>query len=397
MLPFSLNDDVKKDEPFVNFSLSDEQKGLKQAAVQFAKKELNEDMIKRDSESLFSFNLWKKCADFGIQGLPIPRRYGGQGMDILTSVIVMEGLGYGCKDSGLVFGLGAQMWDVEMPLMSFGSEELKKRYLPDLCNGRSIGAIAMTEPDSGSDAFSLKTSAKKNGNYYLLNGSKTFVTNGPVADVFIIFANVNKKLGFMGITAFIVEKDFPGLSRSKNIKKMGLKTNPWGQLIFDDCKVPVENRLGEEGNGVVIFNELMELERSCILAAFIGSMERQLEECIKYANSRRQFNKPIGSFQAVANKIVDMKIRLETSRLILYRSAWSKENDVSVPLDAAMTKLYLSEAWVQSCLDALQVHGGYGYTIEFELERELRDSLGSTLFAGTSEIQRNIIAKEIGL
>ena len=145
-------------------------------------------------------------------------------MDILTSVIVMEGLGYGCKDSGLVFGLGAQMWDVEMPLISFGSEQLKKRYLPDLCNGRSIGAIAMTEPDSGSDAFSLKTSAKKNGNYYLLNGSKTFVTNGPVADVFIIFANVNKKLGFMGITAFIVEEDFPGLSRSKNIKKMGLKT-----------------------------------------------------------------------------------------------------------------------------------------------------------------------------
>ena len=381
----------------MDFSWSKEQLELREAVVDFAQKQLSDDLIKRDEDSTFSKNQWQKCADFGILGLPIPEEYGGRGNDILTSILVMEGLGYGCKDNGLIFGISAQMWDVEMPLLDYGNDEQKNKYLPKLCSGESIGAIAMTEPDSGSDAFSLTTTAQRQGDYYILNGTKTFVTNGPVADLFLIFATINKRMGFMGITTFIVERNTPGFQIGNNIKKMGLKTNPWSELVFDNCKIPVENRLGKEGNGVAIFNDSMEWERSCILASYIGSMERQLEATLKYVKDRKQFKTSIGKFQSVSNKIVDMKIRLETARLMAYRSAWLKEKTGSVPLDAAMTKLYLSESWIKSCLDAVQLRGGYGYTTEFEVERDLRDSVGSTLFAGTSEIQRNIIAQKLGL
>jgi hypothetical protein len=236
-----------------------------------------------------------------------------------------------------------------------------------------------------------------NDGYYILNGTKTFVTNAPDADVFIAFATVNKKLGFMGVTGFIIERDFPGFHVGKATDKMGLKTTQMAELVFEDCKVPIENRLGKEGSGAAVFNDSMEWERSCILASYIGGMERQLEACIKYAKERRQFNKPIGKFQSVANKIVDMKIRMETSRQILYKVAWLKKTKGQAVMDAAIAKLYLSEAWVKSCLDAIQIHGGYGFTTEYELERDLRDSIGGTLYSGTSEIQKNIIAHQLGL
>jgi len=284
-----------------------------------------------------------------------------------------------------------------MPILRFGSDAQKGMYLPKLCSGKWIGAHGMTEPDSGSDAFSLRTSAKLNDGYYILNGTKTLVTNAPEANVFLVFATVDKKLGFMGVTGFIIEKDFSGFHVGKPIEKMGLKTTHMAELILEDCEVPVENRLGKVGSGAAVFNDSMEWERSCILASYLGGMERQLETCINYAKERRQFNKPIGKFQAVANKIVDMKVRLETSRQILYKVAWIKKTQGQAVMDAAIAKLYLSEAWVKSCLDAVQIHGGYGFTTEFELERDLRDSIGGTLYSGTSEIQRNIIAHQLGL
>jgi hypothetical protein len=329
--------------------------------------------------------------------MPFPQEYGGINADILTTLLVMEALGYSCKDSGLIFGINAQMWSVQMPILGFGSEDQKSKYLPKLCSGEWIGAHGMTEPDSGSDAFALRTNAKLNDGYYILNGTKTFVTNAPDADVFIAFATVNKKLGFMGVTGFIIERDFPGFHVGKATDKMGLKTTQMAELVFEDCKVPIENRLGKEGSGAAVFNDSMEWERSCILASYIGGMERQLEACIKYAKERRQFNKPIGKFQSVANKIVDMKIRMETSRQILYKVAWLKKTKGQAVMDAAIAKLYLSEAWVKSCLDAIQIHGGYGFTTEYELERDLRDSIGGTLYSGTSEIQKNIIAHQLGL
>ena len=381
----------------MDLEFTEEQLAIKKSAVRFAQKALSGEMIRRDRDSVFSRELWKKCAEFGIQGSAFPRKYGGGDADILSTMLLMEALGYGCKDSGLIFAINGQMWTVQMPILRFGSDAQKDRYLPKLCSGEWIGAHGMTEPDSGSDAFSLSTTAKQEGDYYVLNGTKTFSTNAPVADVFIVFATVDKRKGFMGVTGFIVEKDFPGFSVGKDIGKMGLRTAPMAELILEDCRVPVENRLGKEGNGAAIFEDAIEWERSCILASLLGGMERQLERCVEYAKERRQFGKPIGKYQSVANKIVDMKVRMETARLVLYKVAWMKQAHGKATMEAAIAKLYLSESWIKSCLDAIQIHGGYGYTTEFELERDLRDSVASTLYSGTSEIQRNIIARYLGL
>jgi alkylation response protein AidB-like acyl-CoA dehydrogenase len=381
----------------MDFEFTKEQLEFKQNAIRFAQKVLNEGVIERDRDAVFSRELWKRCANFGIQGSAFPEQYGGNNADILSTVLLMEGLGYGCKDSGLIFAINGQMWTVQMPILSFGTEAQKNKYLPKLCNGEWIGAHGMTEPDSGSDAFSLNTMAKRDGDYYILNGTKTFSTCASEADVFIVFATVDKRKGFMGVTGFIVDKDFPGFSVSKPIEKMGLRTAPFSELILDECRVPVENRLGKEGNGASIFDVAIEWERSCILASLLGGMERQLEQCIKYTKGRKQFGKPIGKYQSIANKIVDMKVRMETSRLLLYNLAWKKKTKGKATMEAAITKLYLSESWIKSCLDAIQIHGGYGFTTEYELERDLRDSIGSTLYSGTSEIQRNIIARYLSL
>ena len=381
----------------MDFDWTDEQLRIKEEIARFARNELNDELIERDKNCVFSREAWKKCADMGIQGLPFPTEYGGSGADVLSTTLAMEGLGYGCKDNGLIFAINAQMWSVQMPIWDAGSDSQKKKYLPRLSSGEWIGAHGMTEPNSGSDAFSLATTARRDGDRYILNGSKTFVTNAPIADVFLVFARTGKIKGYMGISAFIVEKSFPGLKVEKEISKMGLRTSPMAEVVFDDCVVPVENRLGPEGAGATLFNSSMEWERACLLAAYLGAMKRQLETCVAYARERRQFNRPISKFQAVANKIVDMRVRLETARLLLYKVAWMKQNRREVSAEAAMAKLYLSEAWVQSSLDAIQIHGGYGYTIEFEVERELRDAISSRIYSGTSEIQKNIIAFHMDL
>jgi alkylation response protein AidB-like acyl-CoA dehydrogenase len=381
----------------VNFEFSEEQLEFKKSAIQFAKKTLNDDVIERDRDATFSRELWKRCADFGIQGSAFPEQYGGLNTDIFSTMLLMEGLGYGCKDSGLIFAINGQMWTVQMPILRFGSDAQKEKYLPKLCSGELIGANGVTEPDAGSDAFSLSTSARLEGGHYILNGTKTFCTSAPVADLFMVFATVDKRKGFMGVTAFLVEKDFPGFRVGRKIEKMGLRTAPMAELILDDCRVPVENRLGREGNGAAVFEDTAEWERTCILASILGGMERQLEQCINFSKQRKQFGKAIGKYQSIANKIVDMKLRMETARLLLYKVAWEKQAYGKAAMDAALAKLYLSECWVRSCLDAVQIHGGYGYTTEYEVERDLRDSVGSTLYSGTSEIQRNIIARYLGL
>jgi len=381
----------------VDFSWTQEQTEFRQTITKFAQKELNNDLIEHDKEGTFNQEGWEKCGEFGIHGLPIPQEYGGIGADPLTTVYALESLGYGCKDNGLVFSINAHMWTCEIPIFTFGTEEQKRKYLPKLCKGKIIGGNAMTEPNSGSDAYSLRTIAEKKGDRYLLNGSKIFVTNGTIADVMLIFASVDRSKGVYGITGFLVEKDFPGLSVSRKIEKMGIRTSPMAEVFLDNCEVPVENCLGKEGAGFIIFSRSMEWERSCILASAIGSMERQLENCIQYARQRKQFGQSIGKFQLVASKIVDMKVRLETARSLLYKVGWLREKGKSVLMEAAMAKLHISECWVASCLDAIQIHGGYGYTTEYELERELRDAIGSKLYSGTSEIQRLIIAKFMGL
>jgi alkylation response protein AidB-like acyl-CoA dehydrogenase len=327
----------------------------------------------------------------------VPTEYGGLGQDPLTTVGALERLGYTCKDNGLVFSMNAHMWTAAAPLVAFGTEEQKRKYLPGLCNGTLIGGNAMSEPGSGSDAYGMRTTATKKGDRYFLTGGKTFVTNGPVADVIVVFATTNKAAGAAGIGAFLVEKSFPGLQIARKLEKMGLRTSPMAELFFDECEVPETNRLGKEGAGASLFTHSMTWERGCILASAVGSMQRLLETCIKYCRERKQGGQSIGKFQQVATKIVDMKMRLETTRHMLYAGAYQRSRGRSAIMEAAMAKLHISESWVRCCEDAIQIHGGYGYMVEYEVERELRDAMGSRIYSGTNEIQRNLIASLLGL
>jgi alkylation response protein AidB-like acyl-CoA dehydrogenase len=380
----------------MDFSWTEEQLAYRKAAVDLGR-QLNDGLLERDRAGELSRAGWLACARFGLQGLPMPEAYGGAAADILTTMLTMEGLGYGCRDNGLIFAINAQMWSVQMPILDFGSAEQKERYLPRLIRGEWIGAHGMSEPDSGSDAYSLRTRAERQADGYRLNGTKTFVTNAPVADVALVFATVDRGKGMWGVTAFLIDRGTPGFRVSREIEKLGLRTSPMAEVILEDCLLPETQRLGPEGAGARIFNSSMEWERTGILASHLGAMERQLEICIRYAGERRQFGQTIGKFQSVANRIVDMKVRLETARLLLYKVAWLKKNGQPAAQEAALAKLYLSECFVQSSLDAVRVHGGYGYMTEFEVERDLRDSVGGTIYSGTSDIQRAIAARLMGL
>jgi alkylation response protein AidB-like acyl-CoA dehydrogenase len=381
----------------LNLELTQEQQQLQDAAIKFAHAELNDDVIRRDRDEIFSLDGWKKCAQFGVLGLPVPSQYGGMGLGITEVIAVMEGLGYGSRDQGLLFSINAHMWTNVLPILVYGSEDQKRKYLPGLCNGDLIGANGASEPEAGSDIYSMRTTAERQGDHYTLNGAKTFVTNAPVAHLFVVYATVDAKLGPMGITAFVVERDTPGLTVTRPLEKMGLRTSPMAEVVFQNCRIPADCRLGREGRGVAVFESSMEWERGCILANYLGLMKRQLETCIEHVRTRRQFGQPIGKFQSVANRIVDMKVRLDTCRPLVYRIGWLKERNKSAMLEAAVAKLHVSECLVNSCLDAMQIHGGYGYMVEQGMERELRDAAGSTLYSGTSEVQRNLIAKGLGI
>ncbi len=377
--------------------LSAEQEELQNAALTFARESLASDMVVRDRERHFDRDAWRRCAEFGVLGMPIPKQYGGLGLGLSELLAVMEGLGAGTRDQGLLFSLNAHLWTNSIPILIYGTEEQRQKYLPSLCDGSFIGANAASEPDAGSDIFSMRTRAVRDGSHYVLNGAKTFVTNAPVADLFVAYATVGRSLGLMGITGFIVPRDTPGLTVSRKLDKMGLRTSPMAEVVFEDCRVPVEQRLGREGRGAGVFECSMEWERGCILATCLGVMQRQLRDCVEHARARRQFGKSIGKFQSVANRLVDMKVRLDTCRPLVYRIGALKDAKVDATVEAAVAKLYVSESFVRSCLDAVQIFGGYGYMTEQQVERDLRDSVGGTLYSGTSEIQRNIIARGLGL
>jgi alkylation response protein AidB-like acyl-CoA dehydrogenase len=381
----------------MDFGLTEEQEELREQIVRLARNELNDGVVGRDEAGSFSVQAWKRCASIGIQGLPVPEAFGGQGADPVTIVLALEALGYGCTDNGLVFSINAHLWACETPIAKFGTEEQKRRWLPGLADGSLIGGQAMTEPGTGSDAFGLTTRAIRRDDGWVLHGAKTFATNAPVADVMVVFASTDPSKRFGGISAFLLERGTPGMIVGSPMHKMGLRTSPMAEVAFDDCAVPETALLGEVGAGIVVFNHSMDWERSCILASSVGAMQRQLERSIEYAKERTQFGQPIGKFQAVSHRIADMKLRLETARLLLYQQAWKKSRGRTSPMDAAMVKLHLSECFLHSSLDALQIHGGYGYMAEYELERELRDAVGSRIYSGTSDIQRNIIAAYLGL
>jgi hypothetical protein len=377
--------------------LSDEQLRLQDSAIAFARQALDYDVVAADATEQFNADAWRRCADFGVLAMPMPERYGGLGLGLSSLLAVMEGLGYGTRDQGLLFSLNAHLWTNSIAILRYGTEGQRARYLPGLCDGTLIGANAATEPEAGSDIFSLRTRAVRDGDSYVLTGAKMFVTNAQVADLIVAYATIDPALGPMGITGFIVERGTPGVTVSRRIHKMGLRTSPMGEVVFDEARVPVENRLGREGRGVDVFECSMEWERGCILASCLGVMRRQLEECVRHARERRQFGRPIGKNQSVANRIVDMRVRLETCRPLVYTIGALKDRDRPAMLEAAIAKLHVSRCFVESSLDAIQVFGGYGYMTEQQVERDLRDAVGSGLYSGTSEIQRNIIARALGL
>jgi alkylation response protein AidB-like acyl-CoA dehydrogenase len=381
----------------VDFSLSAEQRELTEAATAFARRELNQDLAKREDAGEFPREAWQACADFGILGLPVPAELGGAGSDVLTTALVMEALGYGCRDNGLLFSLNAQLWSVQLPLMNFGTPAQQHEYLPRLVSGDIIGGHAMTEPESGSDALRMRTRAERRGDQYLLNGTKQYITNAPVADLLLVYASVQGAPGLAGLSAFLVDAATPGLEVSSSFEKMGLRTSPMGEIALSDCLVPADRRLGPEGAAMAIFTSSMEWERSCLFASAVGSMRRQLDACVEYARSREQFGQPVGKFQGVAGKLADMYVRLEAARLLIYRVAWLKQQGRSATAEAAAAKLFTSEAWVQSSQDAIQTHGAWGYLKDAGIERDLRDAVAGTIYSGTSEIQRVILARMLGL
>lgn len=381
----------------MDFAFTPEQEELRQATIEFARRELNDELAERERNAHFSLEDWKKCADFGILGLNVPAEYGGQDKDIVTTIAILEALGYGCRDNGLPFGLNSQLWSTQAAVMEFGSEEQKQKYLKPMCRGDLIGAFAITEADTGSDTYSMRATASREGDGYVLKGEKCYITNAPIADIAVVFASTRPDAGQWGISAFIVENGTPGFDRSNSRGKMGLKTSPFGDIYLDQCTVPEANRLGPEGAGVSIFARAMEAERGYILASQLGAMQRQLEEGIEFARQRRQFGEAIGKFQSVSNRLVDMKLRLETSRLLLYRLAWMDQRGERLAMEAALTKLHLSESFVESSLDAIRLHGAQGYVQELGVERDLRDGVGALLYSGTSDIQRKVIARLLGL
>ncbi len=377
----------------MDFSFSEEQAVLRETIIRFALKEINP-LVEGDH---FAREAWAKCGEMQLMGLPFSEEHGGCGVDFLSTALGIYALGYACRDAGLVHAVVTQIL-CGLQIRQFGTEEQKKKYLPDLCSGRRIFAQAITEAGSGSDALAMRTQARWEGGAFLLNGSKMFISNGPLADVVIVFAVTNPEARTLGgISCLIVEKEFPGFERCRAMEKMGLKSLQNGELVFEDTPVPAENLLGREGQGAIIFNESMEWERSLLPASHLGTLERIFETCARHARERNAFGQPIGKFQSVAHKIAEMKMNLELGKLILFKSASMKEQKKRAPLEASIGKLFISESLKKACLDAVQIHGGYGYMCEYGIERDLRDSIASTIYSGTSEVQKNIIARLIGL
>ncbi len=382
----------------MDFSLTPDQQQFRDEIIRFARHELNTDLIEKDEQQVFSAEAWRKCGQIGLQGLLVTEEYGGVGLDALSTALALEAFGYGCRDGGLVFSVAAHLLACVVPILKYGSAAQKQQYLPRLSSGAAIGAHAMSEPGSGSDAFSMRTTAVADGDGFRLTGSKTFVTNAPVADVFVIFALTDRQKGAHGgVTCFVVERGSPGLTVGRPIHKMGLRTSPMGEVVLEDVYVPEAAVLGGVGGGTTVFSHSMEWERICLFATHIGSLERMLEDSIRYARTREQFGQSIGKFQAVAHRIADMKVNLEAARLLTYRAAARLGHARNSSQDAAIAKLFVSESLVKSALDTMQIFGGYGYTVEYEMERAVRDAIGSTLYSGTSDMQRNIIARWLGL
>ena len=371
---------------------------LREAILRFARDELSPGARERDRAGEFDRGLFQKCGAMGLTGLPIPETYGGTGLNALSTAAALEAFGYGCEDGGLVFSVCAHLLACAVPLWKHGTEAQKERYLRGMAVGEILAVNAMTEPDTGSDAFAMRTRATPEKDGFVINGTKTFSTNGPVADLALVYAVTDSEKGFHGgITAFLVPANTPGFSAGQRFEKLGLRTSPIGELVFDDVYVPQEAVLGKVGSAASVFTESMDWERACLVAAHVGSMQRLLETAISYARTRKQFGQTIGKYQAVSHRIADMRIHVEAAQLLTYKAAMQLDTSRTAGLYASMAKTFVSEALVKCALDTVQILGGYGYMVEYDVERILRDAVGSTIYSGTNEMQRNVISRWLGL
>lgn len=382
----------------MELNLTEDQRILRDSVARFAAQELNVRTAERDRDGSFARDLWLKCGEQGLQGLPVPQELGGSGLDPLSCAIALEALGYGCREGGLVFSICAHLLACVVPIWKHGSPLQHERYLKGLCDGTLIAANAMTEPDTGSDAFAMTTRAEPHDGGYRITGRKIFCSNGPVADIAVTYALTDKAKGYHGgVSAFLVKRGAPGFKVGQKFEKLGLRTSPISEMVYDDVFVPREDVLGPVGGGAAIFAQSMDWERALLGASHLGTMQRLLEQAIEHSRTRRQYGQPISKFQAISHRIADMKVRLEAARWLVYRAASRLDRARDAGLDASMAKLFVSESLVKSAFDLVQILGGYGFTTEYDAERILRDAVGGTIYSGTSDIQRNIISRWLGL
>ncbi len=378
----------------MDFSFTREQLMFKKEVIRFAKKEIVPRVQEHDRREAFDFESFRKMGDFGLLGLHFPTEYGGEGADVVTTVLAGEALGEAGVDGGLTLAYGAHTFLCGDTLFRNGTEAQRKRYIPRLASGEWIGCMGLSEPDAGSDVASMTTTAEKQGEAYVLNGTKMWITNGPIADVAVVYAKTSPELAHAGISAFIVEKGTPGFSAGRPLTKMGVRSSQTSELVFRDCKIPAQNLLGKEGEGFHYAMQTVEWDRSALLAPIVGVTTYILKKCTDYAKGRIQFGRPIGAFQAIKHKLADIRIFGEAARTLVYRIAWCKDQGRPLNhLEAAITKLFIGDWSLAVTNDAVTLHGGYGYTHEFDVERIFRDTRLAPIGGGTSEIQKMIISK----
>ncbi len=378
----------------MDFSITPEQQMFRDTIYRFAREELYPLCEEADLKSEFCLELWEKMGRMGLLGLPVPEEYGGQGADFVTCCLAGEAVGQAGVDGGHTLAWGAHTYLCAANIMQHGTPEQKEKYLPRLATGEWIGCMALTEPGCGSDAAAITTQARRTADGYLLNGAKTFITNAPLAQVFVVFATIDRSLKHQGMTAFIVDRDFPGITTGKPMHKMGCRTSATSEVFFEDCEVPAENCLGGEGLGWLIALGGVEWDRSTLLAPYLGSALFSLECCSRYANQRRAFNRYIRDFQSIQNRIADIKIFTEVARLAVYRVAAAKDNGIALnPLLAAVNKMYLGDRGFEMSSIAVDLFGGYGYIHEYPVERNLRDAKLGQLGGGTSDVMRMIVSR----
>jgi len=375
----------------MNFQLTEEQEMLRKMVRDFAENEVEPTAAERDEEERFDRDIFEKMAELGLTGIPWPEEYGGIGADYVSYVIAVEELSRVCASTGVT--LSAHISLASWPIFTYGTEEQKQNFLKRLATGKSLGAYALSEPGAGSDVASMRMTAKKDGDDYVLNGNKVWITNGEVADIYVVFAKTDEDAKHRGISAFIVEKGTEGFTFGKKEKKLGIRSSPTTELIFENCRIPKDNLLGEEGEGFKIAMSTLDGGRNGIAAQAVGIAQGALDVSLAYAKEREQFGKPIACNQGISFKLADMATEVEAARLLTYQAAWLESAGKPYGKASAMSKLFAGDAAMRITVEAVQIFGGYGFTKDYPVERYMRDAKITQIYEGTNEIQRLVIGR----